>query len=244
MIKFFRKIRYDLMEKNKTGKYLKYAIGEIILVVIGILIALAINNSNTEKNDRVYELKMLAQVVKAIDEDVKHANIMLERIDILDSTANYFMTLSKNNIAYDNTIFRRIFGLNSGTGFQINSGPYQAIKSSGMDKISNDSLRNVLIDFYDFKLLLYQGNFDHVNRNHQDNIEDLISLLGERTIKSTTDDIFVAYKDIPKDIFQKQEFLQILSDIDWRNNTSRRLFVNTLDDLNLLKSQITLEIIK
>ena len=46
MIKFFRKIRYDLMEKNKTGKYLKYAIGEIVLVVIGILIALQINNWN------------------------------------------------------------------------------------------------------------------------------------------------------------------------------------------------------
>tara|TARA_R110002051_G_scaffold313163_1_gene388974 strand:- start:6431 stop:6565 length:135 start_codon:yes stop_codon:yes gene_type:complete len=44
MIKFFRKIRYDLMGKNKTGKYFKYAIGEIVLVVIGILIALSINN--------------------------------------------------------------------------------------------------------------------------------------------------------------------------------------------------------
>ena len=44
MIKLFRKIRYDLMGKNKTGKYLTYAIGEIILVVIGILIALSINN--------------------------------------------------------------------------------------------------------------------------------------------------------------------------------------------------------
>jgi hypothetical protein len=49
MIKFFRKIRYDLMEKNKTGKYLKYAIGEIILVVIGILIALQINNWNENR---------------------------------------------------------------------------------------------------------------------------------------------------------------------------------------------------
>lgn len=49
MIKFFRKIRYDLMEKNKTGKYLKYAIGEILLVVIGILIALSINNWNEQK---------------------------------------------------------------------------------------------------------------------------------------------------------------------------------------------------
>ena len=59
MIKFFRKIRYDLMGENptsanasagaKTGKYFKYAIGEIILVVIGILIALQINNWNEGK---------------------------------------------------------------------------------------------------------------------------------------------------------------------------------------------------
>lgn len=44
MIKLFKKIRYKLIKKNKTGKYLKYAIGEILLVVIGILIVLSVNN--------------------------------------------------------------------------------------------------------------------------------------------------------------------------------------------------------
>jgi hypothetical protein len=52
MIKLFIRIRYDLMEKNKTGKYFKYAIGEIILVVIGILIALQINNWNEKKTNK------------------------------------------------------------------------------------------------------------------------------------------------------------------------------------------------
>jgi len=46
MIKFFRKIRQNLLRENKTRKYYKYAIGEITLVVIGILIALQINNWN------------------------------------------------------------------------------------------------------------------------------------------------------------------------------------------------------
>jgi len=49
MFKFFRRIRFDLMEKNNAGKYLKYAIGEIVLVVIGILIALSINNWNEQR---------------------------------------------------------------------------------------------------------------------------------------------------------------------------------------------------
>ena len=53
MIKFFRKIRQNLLSEGKTGKYFKYAIGEIILVVIGILIALSINNwsNNIQKRD-------------------------------------------------------------------------------------------------------------------------------------------------------------------------------------------------
>jgi hypothetical protein len=49
MIKFFRKIRQNMIKENKISKYMLYAIGEIILVVIGILIALSINNWNTNK---------------------------------------------------------------------------------------------------------------------------------------------------------------------------------------------------
>ena len=62
MIKFFRKIRYDLMEINKTGKYLKYAIGEIVLVVIGILIALSINNWN-ESRKQEQNLKIVYHLI-------------------------------------------------------------------------------------------------------------------------------------------------------------------------------------
>jgi hypothetical protein len=50
MIKFFRKIRQKMLTENKFSKYLLYAIGEITLVVIGILIALSVNNSNEIKN--------------------------------------------------------------------------------------------------------------------------------------------------------------------------------------------------
>jgi len=230
------------METGKTGKYLKYAIGEIILVVIGILIALNINNWNEQKKDRNYEVKMLSEILNAIEEDEKSFNIMLDRTLILDSMANYFMTLSKSNVAYHDSIFSKVFSLNSGTSFQINSGPYQAIKSSGLDKISNDSLRNKLINFYDFKVPLYIGRFNHVNRNYQENIEALLSLLGERHIEIANGRNFVAWQDIPIDIFQQQKFLEILSDIAWRTNVSKRIFMDRLVELQHLTLAITSEI--
>ncbi|MGB5372105.1 MAG: DUF6090 family protein, partial [Flavobacteriaceae bacterium] len=55
MLKFFRKIRQQLLVKNNISKYLLYAIGEIVLVVIGILIALQINNWNEDRKDRAKE---------------------------------------------------------------------------------------------------------------------------------------------------------------------------------------------
>ena len=70
MIKFFRKIRYDLMEKNKTGKYLKYAIGEIILVVIGILIAIQINNWNENQKDERKTINYLTNLMENLDDDI------------------------------------------------------------------------------------------------------------------------------------------------------------------------------
>ena len=74
MIKFFRKIRHDLMEKNKTGKYLKYAIGEIILVIIGILLALQINEWNGQKKD----VRILQHDLEYVLEDLTE-----DKIDLL-----------------------------------------------------------------------------------------------------------------------------------------------------------------
>ena len=68
MIKFFWKIRLNLISEGKTVKYIKYAVGEIILVVIGILIALSINNWNEQRkqnNEEIYILNQLKVEFKA-----------------------------------------------------------------------------------------------------------------------------------------------------------------------------------
>ena len=69
MIKFFRKIRQNLLMENKTGKYLKYAIGEIVLVVIGILIALSLNNWNENRKKTDSEKGILTNIHKDLTID-------------------------------------------------------------------------------------------------------------------------------------------------------------------------------
>ena len=80
MIKFFRKIRQNLLMENKTGKYFKYAIGEIVLVVIGILIALQINNWNTNKSNEKQAYNQLLEVQKEV----------LNNIVAFDKTGTYY----------------------------------------------------------------------------------------------------------------------------------------------------------
>ena len=70
MIKFFRKIRQRLLSESKFSKYLLYAIGEIILVVIGILIALQINNWNENKKLQKEEAKLLNALKKEIESNI------------------------------------------------------------------------------------------------------------------------------------------------------------------------------
>ncbi|MDC6350071.1 DUF6090 family protein [Zeaxanthinibacter sp. PT1] len=67
MIKFFRKIRQKNLTENKLGKYLTYAIGEIVLVVIGILIALSINNWNENRKNSIEEKAILQNLIENLN---------------------------------------------------------------------------------------------------------------------------------------------------------------------------------
>ena len=80
MIKFFRKIRQDLLSKGKTGKYLKYAFGEIVLVVIGILIALYINTIRENLLQKHYTISVFEQIRKDLVNDTLQLSVDLKKI--------------------------------------------------------------------------------------------------------------------------------------------------------------------
>ena len=149
MIKFFRKIRQNLLSEGKTGKYLKYAIGEIVLVVIGILIALSINNWNenrkTQNNQEKYlillkeeALKNLNSVKKAI-ESVESTMIgQRDLIKLIDGNQD---TISEK---YLSELFLKVFVFT--TKLDYENSVFSELKTSGeLKNIGNDSIRNSLV---------------------------------------------------------------------------------------------------
>ncbi len=160
MIKFFRHIRYNLMEQNKTGKYLKYAIGEIILVVIGILIALQINNWNEARKLRVEEISHLLEVKSNLEvtlNSFKNDTLFnLKTIQQLRRIEHYIA----EDLPY-NPELNVAFGLigNWASPYPIVTA-YTTLKTKGLDIISNSALRNKIASFYEFELVLLTNDYD------------------------------------------------------------------------------------
>ncbi|MEN2283277.1 DUF6090 family protein [Algoriphagus sp. SE2] len=150
MIKFFRKIRQNLLSEGKTGKYLKYAIGEIVLVVIGILVALQINNWNQTRLNRSFEVTMLREIKSSLEQDVNYYDGFKSRVERKRQGIQELLAMIASNKTYPDTVLLESYNkMTWGNLFVYNKGGYEGIKSVGLDKISNDSLRRKIIKIYE-----------------------------------------------------------------------------------------------
>ncbi len=105
MLKFFRTIRKKLIEQNKVRNYFFYAIGEILLVVIGILIALQVNNWNEERKAKLQNHRFLASLSEELSNNIEILTAYEIRLQkIADDTYRYLEIINGNNIPHDTTI--------------------------------------------------------------------------------------------------------------------------------------------
>lgn len=151
MIKFFRKIRYDLMKQNKNSKYLKYAIGEIILVVIGILIALQINNWNESRKEKEIENRYITNMLSDLKDQNASIDIQMESEKEFFKAAGQIIKSYQNNntLVLDNTFYRLATQITARKTFVITDPTYTDLISSGNINIfQNVDIKNRLIKYY------------------------------------------------------------------------------------------------
>jgi len=150
MIKFFRNIRQKLLVENRFNKYVLYAIGEIILVVIGILIALQINNWNNKNQQEKLEIKYLNEIKSNLKSDIADINFNLAFNKSKLQSNKIILNYLDGKINYPDSLEFHLSNIFFTTRTLANMSAYENLKSRGLEIISNDSLRKRITKLYEF----------------------------------------------------------------------------------------------
>ena len=152
MIKFFRKIRQNLLMENKTGKYFKYAIGEILLVIIGILIAVSINGWNEDRKLAIEEQSLLKDLKQEMDLNLKSLEIVIAQHEESFKAAEEMMKLFRDRDAFDKmpakTFQQLTWQMEKNSTYDPQSGILNSLINSGrLSLFSNKELKYLLASF-------------------------------------------------------------------------------------------------
>jgi len=153
MINFFRKIRKKLADDNKPLKYMRYAIGEIVLVVIGILIALSINNWNEWRKDREKEQKVLETLADNLERNSVILREGLSRVEELHKSAKIVFNFFEGKVTYHDSLDNH-FRLGRRNGVMqgiISLEGYENYKNAGFDIILSDAIKTNVLDLFEVR---------------------------------------------------------------------------------------------
>jgi hypothetical protein len=200
MIKFFRKIRQNLLNEGKTAKYFKYAIGEIVLVVIGILIALQINNWNENQKSKKDERYVLTEVLKNLEEDAVLVDEIITQRQKAKTAVNALQKFVNSETKDSDSLqFYMVNLLTFERYFPINNA-YEILKSKGL-QLSNDELTTKISRYYDYEQPKMSNSILDIevtilkifnDRNGLVRFLSLIEKDARMVVKNPNDPIFIA----------------------------------------------------
>ena len=194
MIKFFRKIRRQLLTENKFSKYLIYAIGEIVLLVIGILIALQINNQNEDRKNQKWVTIYKSALIKDLALDIEHFTAHLSLANEENQRIDSIRTILKNPNANIDTLndiiknsltfIRRLPYLMLATSEDpnTNDNTFLALQNSGQITLLDNELQEALGIFYG-KHRKYTFLIKEIMSNKNEIYLDYIGLIPLNTTK-------------------------------------------------------------
>ena len=168
MLTFFRRIRKGLLSEGATSKYLLYATGEILLVMIGILLALQVNNWNEWRKAHRFEDDLLTELRNTIIYDYSSIETVLEGNGKSRTSCQILLSHFDQNLPYHDSLNYHFWKANHWWQLNLRATAFENAKSYGLHFIKNDSLRMLLTSLYendvlwwddiDGRLALYQFN--------------------------------------------------------------------------------------
>ena len=233
MIKFFRKIRQRLLTENKFSKYLLYAIGEIALVVIGILIALGINNWNIEQNERTIENKLYDNLLTSLSSDSKDLQIINEAVNQSLEAQQIIISKSLEDIVaeYSESNIHKIVldVMSARRSFFPKYGAYYQITNEGLTQlISSEEIKSQLIEVYDLNYKRYEHIDKTIEQKVGFGLNDLI--YGKMNIRQDKFDV-----DLFKKNYQELQFqCRVIGPLTQTINNALVKNIETVSQLILL----------
>ncbi|MDP5158381.1 MAG: DUF6090 family protein [Flaviramulus sp.] len=207
--------------ENKTSKYFKYAIGEIVLVVIGILIALQINNWNEQKKLKQQEVTSYCKLHEDLTADISNINNTLLSLSKRQAVAKTFL-INLLKIQEDKSILLRDYipAVRSLKFIPTKAAIVDITSSGKLENLKNQTLKNAILNFYveqDKLLAIIENNDER---------------LAQQDIRNNQTDF--GYQELP--LYQHiygSELKQLLKSTDWQKDTNNIIFKNLKNYLNV-----------
>ena len=228
MLHFFRKIRRDLLTNSQFFKYLKYAVGEIILVVIGILIAIQVDNWNKSRIDHLRETKILKELrddlLETEDQFLQHINFYGE---VIQHRKAIIKTIEENLI-WNDTLQDHLNKFWWYEPLHITTTTYKTLQDWGVSNIKNESLRREIIYIFENQVDLCDVANESHSKVHWE--------------ASWQNDLRVIYDLSDFSHVRILDYSQFLDSDDYANR--EKVFVGTFKFLNVWRNDILMEIIR
>ncbi len=230
MLRFFRRIREKLLEEGKFRSYFLYGLGEILLVVLGILIAFQIDNLNEERIKRGQELKILTQIKSDLEVNQTRIEELLTNIQLAESAADSILrSIDKESKVpafgvYVSIIHKRFFFSPAISGYSQIGGFLGTL-------IRDDQLRGDIVE-------LYEGDFIDVQKR-----QDMLNNHLDRDLNPQTNELFTITQNLELnlndfdigglDFYKEISWSSLLDNYKYENTilTQKRMYVIQVDQL-------------
>jgi len=221
------------MKQNKTSKYFKYAIGEIVLVVVGILIALSINNWNEYKKERRQEQKVLTELLSSLKNNYNRMVSDSLNRSSWNKSSDIVIYFCETGLEYSDTLNIHFqHARKPGTNLSLSFAGYEGLKNVGYDIITSDSIRKSIVELFELthkSLLEEMEYFESFQPDRQSHIDRLFSYDDDKFSLENPFDVPI----IPNNLNKLREdpiYLPLIKSVKVQRNIISVLLYNNLKE--------------
>lgn len=215
MIIFFKKIRQNLLSDGKIGKYLKYAVGEIILVVIGILLALQINNWNEQRKANKQELQLLRQLQVDVNSNLDEVMELTKRLNINKQGIDSLIAgMNKKNYDLMFSIF--LSQTLRKSDFKYASSGYNLMQNGKVTLISDGVVLKSVLNIYENDL----PNIIDRQKEMKKSIDFIQRHFVNKLFKKASNKLNIQFKEldvVATDLFEPINYNTLVKNIELKN---------------------------